>query len=67
MTVKSLRSQWDRLTLPEGVQYRKWDDLISKSQKLQAVIPNEDKRTTLCHDDRAASHIGVHKTLAKIR
>lgn len=69
MTVKSLWSQWDRLTLHEGVLYRKWDDLISKSQKLQAVIPNEERRTTLkfCHDDRAAGHLGVHKTLAKIR
>lgn len=67
MTVKSLWLQWDRLTLHEGVLYRKWDDLISKSQKLQAVIPSEERRTTLkfCHDDRAAGHLGVHKTLAK--
>lgn len=69
MTVKSLWSQWDILILHEGVLYRKWDDLISKSQKLQAVIPNEERRTTLkfCHDDRAVGHLGVHKTLAKIR
>lgn len=38
MAVKSLWSQWDRLILHEGVLYRKWDDLISKSQKLKAVI-----------------------------
>lgn len=69
VAVKSLWSQWDRLVLQNDVLCRKWEDLVTKSQKLQAVIPSAERRVILkfCHDDRTAGHLGMHKTLSRIR
>jgi hypothetical protein len=65
--VQSLASQWENLVLEKGVLFRKWTD--DKSSGFQAVIPLSQRQIVLafCHDVRSSGHLGLHKTLAKVR
>jgi hypothetical protein len=65
--VQSLASQWENLVFEKGVLFRKWTD--DKSSGFQAVIPLSQRRTVLAfgHDVRSSGHLGLHKTLAKVR
>ena len=48
---------------------RKYTEGDGKSFCLQAVVPSKERRTVLkfCHDLETAAHLGVTKTLARIR
>jgi hypothetical protein len=67
--VKSLLTQYDRLVCKDNILYRKWENFELKSTKLQAIIPMSLRRTVLkfCHDNRTSSHLGVRKTVSRIR
>ena len=67
--LKSLYSQYDRLCIMDGIVYRRWDDIESKIPRYQALVPLKERRTVLqyCHDERTAGHLGLKKTLEKIR
>lgn len=69
LVVKSLLAQYERLVCKDDILYRKWDDFELKTTKLQAIIPRSSRRTVLeyCHDNRTSGHLGVRKTLSKIR
>ena len=65
--VKSLWSQFEALVVEDDILYRRWID--GKGTKLQAVVPSGERRTVLGqhHDNRVSGHLGMTKTVAKIR
>ena len=67
--VKSLLTQYDRLVCKDKILFRKWENFELKSMKLQAIIPMSLRRTVLkfCHDNRTSAHLGVRKTMSRIR
>jgi transposase InsO family protein len=69
IVLKSLWAQWDLLTLSDGILCRKQRTGRSRETRLQAVIPREGRRTVLeqYHDAKTAGHLGVRKTLSKVR
>ena len=66
--LKSLWSQFNSLQVVDGILYRKWE-CSGKTDKLQAILPMSERRTMLMlsHDNKSSGHLGVRKTLAKIR
>ena len=67
--VKSLWSQWERLELIDEILVRKWEVLGTDIIYWQAVIPLKQRRLVLkySHDIKASGHLGVTKTLKRIR
>lgn len=67
--LQSLWSQWNRLTVPNDLLYRKFEEVDGKTIRLQAIVPISQRRTVLefCHDVNTAAYLGVSKTLARIR
>lgn len=67
--VKSLWNQFSRLVMKDGLLMRKWSVLPSNKETHQAIIPDQERRRVLemCHDNQTSGHLGVTKTLAKIR
>eukprot|EP00731_Ephydatia_muelleri_P033154 Em0025g110a len=59
------------LMLQDGVLYRRWEDVPGKglNKHLQFVLPKALVKTILqeCHDSPSGSHLGMTKTLEKIR
>ena len=69
LTVKHYWSQWDRLKIIKGVLYREWYKTQGGPPTHQLVLP-EIWRTevlTLLHDNICAGHMGLHRTLARLR
>lgn len=67
--LQSLWSQWNRLTVQNGQLYRKFEEDDGNTTRLQAIVPISQRRTVLefCHDVNTAAHLGVSKTLSRIR
>ncbi|CAG2210801.1 unnamed protein product [Mytilus edulis] len=68
-SLRSLWSQFDCLELQGGIVVRRHDDRERNIVKLQAVIPMSERKQVLeyCHDTECAGHLGIHKTIEKIR
>ena len=66
---KSLLSQWERLAVKNGVLMRRWDILDTNEVYWQGIIPLSHRRIVLkySHDIKASGHLGIKKTLSKIR
>ena len=66
ITVKSMWAQFDQLTIIDDVLVRRLEGL---NTKLQVIVPMTERRTILSHyhDNRTSAHLGLRKTLAKIR
>ena len=66
---KSLLSQWERLAVKNGVFMRRWDILDTNEVYWQGIIPLSHRRIVLkySHDIKASGHLGIKKTLSKIR
>lgn len=66
-TVKALWSQRQKLVIENDMMYRRWDD--EKGVTLQAIVPLSERRKILsfCHDQPTSGHLGVRKTLSKVR
>ena len=66
---KSLLSQWDRLAVKNGVLIRRWDILDTNEVYWQGIIPLSHRRIVLkySHDIKVSGHLGIKKTLSKIR
>ncbi|VDI65315.1 Hypothetical predicted protein [Mytilus galloprovincialis] len=47
----------------------RFEDPATKIVKMQAIIPLSERKKVLqfSHDDKCSAHLGIHKTLAKIR
>ena len=65
--LKSLWSQRAQLEIHNGMFYRRWTD--ANKSTLQAIIPLKERRNVLqfSHDHKTSGHLGVTKTLSKIR
>ena len=62
-------AQWESLVLLEGVLYRQWESPIGDWVVNQLILPRkfrEDVLTQL-HDSHSGGHLGVNKTLGKVR
>ncbi|CAG2201552.1 unnamed protein product [Mytilus edulis] len=68
-SLRSLWSQFDCLELQGGIVVRRHDDRERNIVKLQAVIPMSERKQVLeyCHETECAGHLGIHKTIEKIR
>ena len=66
---KSLLSQWERLAVKNGDLMRRWDILDTNEVYWQGIIPLSHRRIVLkySHDIKASGHLGIKKTLSKIR
>jgi predicted nucleic-acid-binding Zn-ribbon protein len=62
-------SQWDRLEVIDGILYRRFETTDTSKNHLQAIVPFAERRNVLfqCHDSKTSAHLGVRKTLEKIR
>ena len=67
--LKTLWGQWDRLSVRDGVLYRRWEDDSGDSVRWQVVVPTEKRQEVLeqMHDSPAAGHMGVHRTVDRVR
>ena len=67
--LKSLWSQWSRLEIKDNLLVRKWEVLGTETINWQAVVPMTHRRLVLkyAHDIKASGHLGITKTLGKIR
>ena len=63
-THKAYWNQWDRLTIIEGILYRKWTNIDSEDETLQYVLPTIFKNQVLesLHNDPLAGHLGIKRT-----
>ena len=66
--VKTLWGQWKRLAIINGVLYRKWE-LDDGSVTWQMIVPQEKRNEVMhhCHDVAAAGHLGVARTIARVK
>ncbi|CAC5382285.1 unnamed protein product [Mytilus coruscus] len=69
IVVKALWSQWKRLEIRNNILYRRWEDDTGKKISWQLVVPDSFKTDILTnlHDAVTAGHLGVNKTLGRIR
>ena len=69
VTVKSYWSQWDRLSLNDGILYRRWEEDNGKGFTWQLVVPRSLTTNILqeLHNSKTAGHLGVTKTLGRIK
>lgn len=68
-SMKILWAQWDRLEIHNGMLYRRWEIEENTEFKLQLIVPDIKKYEVLkfYHDIPTAGHLGVEKTVAKIK
>ncbi|CAC5397200.1 unnamed protein product [Mytilus coruscus] len=66
---KTYWSQWDRLTVVDGILYRKWENTTTNDINLQYVLPSADRNRVLLllHNDQLGGHLGFKRTIARIR
>lgn len=66
---KSYWAQWDSLVLEKEVLYRKWESNNGKEVTLQIIVPRSMVPSVLkhIHDGTSGGHLGVKKTLVKVR
>lgn len=66
---KTYWGQWDRLTVMDGVLYRKWINLTTEETTLQYILPSvyRNQVLLLLHNDQFAGHLGLKRTLARVR
>ena len=67
--VKSLWSQWSRLQIKNDLLVRHWEVLGTEIVYWQAMVPLGHRRAILkyAHDIKASGHLGINKTMSKIR
>ena len=67
--VRSLWSQWNRLVIMDGVLHRWWEDSVTDTRIKQLIVPKSLVPLVLkhLHDGAGGGHLGVHKTLNKVR
>ena len=67
--IKSYWSQWDRLSLRNGVLCRRWESEAGDEIRWQLVIPSNLRDEILheLHTTETAGHLGVNKTLQRVK
>ena len=66
---KQYWSQWDRLKIINGVLYREWYETKGGPPVFQLVLPQiwRAEIMSLLHDNVCAGHLGIHRTIARVR
>lgn len=69
LTFKALWAQWDSLLIENGLLKRAWESADGKELKTQLIVPKEKISEVLeeMHGGKSGAHLGVNKTLEKIR
>ena len=69
VTFKALWAQWDSLVIEDGLLKRTWESADGKQIKKQLVVPRKKVNQVLeeIHNGKSGAHLGVNKTLDKIR
>ncbi|CAC5404170.1 unnamed protein product [Mytilus coruscus] len=67
--LKTLWGQWDRLEMHGGVLYRRFETNIGQAARKQMIVPKSRTQELLhyFHDVPSAAHLGVDKTLKKLK
>ena len=67
--IKSLWNQFERLDILDGVLVRKWDNFETNQMTYQTLVPHSERKKVLAHahDIKPAGHLGIGKTLSKVR
>ncbi|CAG2215910.1 unnamed protein product [Mytilus edulis] len=67
--LKTLWGQWDRLEMHGGVLYRRFETNIGQTARKQMIVPKSRTQELLhyFHDVPSAAHLGVDKTLEKLK
>ena len=68
-SLKALWSQFQWLEVYEGILSRRFDNFADGTHFYQAVVPRNSRRLVLqyCHDIKTAGHLGIKKTLSRVR
>ena len=68
-SVKVLLGHWDQLEVRDGILYRKWESNDGKRTNWRIVLPREMRNEILgeLHSAPTAGHLGMNKTLSKVR
>lgn len=68
-TLKANWAQWDSLELQDGVLRRKWVNSEGTSSHSQILLPRSKVGQVLqeMHNGASGGHLGINKTLAKVR
>ncbi|CAG2254318.1 unnamed protein product [Mytilus edulis] len=67
--IKAYWNMWEQLELVDDVLYRKWFRLETDEISRLVMAPKElrQKILTLAHDDVSGGHLGITKTVQKVR
>ena len=67
--VKSLYNEWERLTICEGILFRKWQSVDGSSHRRQVVLPREYrvKFVQMAHGGMTGGHLGKAKTEEQVK
>ena len=67
--VRNLWLCWEQLAMKDGVLYKKWESPKKNLCSMKLVVPKSLHGTILeaAHDSKMAGHLGVNKTLSKIK
>jgi hypothetical protein len=67
--IKSLWAQFSRLKIQDDLLVRRWDVIGTNLVTWQAIVPLTQRRLVLrySHDIKASGHLGIKKTLSKVR
>ena len=68
-SIKAFWSQWERLSLRDGVLYRRWESEAGDEVRWQLVIPSSLRKDVLhkLHTKETAGHLGIKKTLGRVK
>ena len=66
---KVLLQHWDQLAIREGILCRKWESEDGQEVRWRIVLPKSERRKALfdLHSAPTAGHLGINKTLDKMR
>ncbi|CAC5405926.1 unnamed protein product [Mytilus coruscus] len=67
--IKRYWSQWDRIVFENGVLNRQWLDSITYETVNQLLVPScwTKDILQLLHNNPTSGHLGIHKTVARVR
>ncbi|UYV66777.1 K02A2.6-like [Cordylochernes scorpioides] len=67
--LKTLWSQWDSLSVDNGLLKRIWESADGRSKTMQLVVPKVQVPNVLreIHDGVSGAHFGINKMLKKVR
>ena len=67
--LKGYWAQWESVTLENGLLKRAWESADGRDVVMQLIVPRSKVQSVLkeMHDGKSGGHLGVNKTLDKIR